>query len=66
VLYFPFAVIASIVAILLFRNVWLFNRLLKLSDEEASSIELTYYGMFVRVWVWNVRKFLPAGKAGTY
>lgn len=41
------------------RNVWLFNRLLKLSDDEVLSIQLTYHQMMLRVWVWDVRKFIP-------
>lgn len=41
------------------RNVWLFNRLQKLSDDEILSIQLTYHQMIFRFWVWNVRKFIP-------
>lgn len=40
------------------RNVWLFNRLMKLSSDEALSIRHTYGKMILMFWVWDVRKFL--------
>lgn len=63
----PTALLVIVVGVwfVLLRNVWLFNRLLKLSQDEICSIELTYGQMMLRFWVWNVRKFLPRTDGST-
>lgn len=59
ILWWIWAFWASVAALFLFRNVWLFNRFTALTDDEALSIKLTYGQMMLRFWVWDVRKFLP-------
>jgi hypothetical protein len=59
ILWYVWLLAAGTVALFLFRNVWLFNRLCTLDSEESVSIKLTYTQMLLRFWVWNVRKFLP-------
>jgi hypothetical protein len=59
ILWYVWLLAAAAVALFLFRNVWLFNRLCALDNDESVSIKLTYTQMLLRFWVWNVRKFLP-------
>jgi hypothetical protein len=54
-----FMIWGAIPVFYMLRNVWLFNRLMRLTDEEALSIKLSYTSMVLQFWVWDVRKFLP-------
>lgn len=53
-----FGMIIITVGFVIWRNAWLFNRLMKLSDDEALAIKLTYGQMLSRFWIWDVRKFI--------